>query len=242
MMTPEQARLWNPRHRGTLIVGDPRTGTHFLQRIVRDRVADEREVQVNHEIDLAPIRGWPRAVRDTLRDLAARDRYQIAIINSATAKVELTSDPGALEHWHVIRLTRRDKISWFRSWALFFLHGRSEVNVEAGPGTTDDRLLHHGTSEESYRQNLTSHGPVVIDSRAVDQVCGSLCLHVLAKLIAVDEEIDYEDLPGLQSEHTWWKGNQYPDMTMEEMFVNWQEMRSVLEHWHQIDQPGQFKC
>lgn len=240
-MSPDQARLWNPDRRGTLIVGDPRTGTHFLQRIVRDRVADHRGVQVNHEIDLAPIRGWPRSVRTVLEQLASQDSYQIAIINSATAKVELISDPAALERWHVIRLTRQDKVSWFRSWALFFLHGRSEVNAAAPATGQDDRLLHHGTPEASYREGLARHGPVMIDSRAVDEACGSLCLHVLAKLIAVDEEIDYEDLPGLQSEHTWWKGNEYPDITMQDMFVNWQEMRPVLEHWHKIDRPGLFR-
>lgn len=241
MIDADQARLWNPERKGTLIVGDPRTGTHFLQRIVRDRVADVREVQVNHEIDLAPIKGWPRSVRDTLAAIAQRGSYQIAIINSATAKVELISDPAALDQWHVIRLTRRDKISWFRSWALFFLHRRSEIHVDPPSSGDDDRMLHHGTPEHSYRQGFAQHGPVIIDSQAVDEVCGSLCLHVLGKLIAVDEEIDYEDLPGLQSEHTWWKGNRYPDMAMHEMFVNWQEMRVVLEDWHKIDRPGQFR-
>lgn len=241
MIGPDQVRLWNPDRKGTLIVGDPRTGTHFLQRIVRDRVADLQQVQVNHEIDLAPIKGWPRSVRDTLAAMAQRDSYQIAIINSATAKVELISDPAALDQWHVIRLTRRDKISWFRSWALFFLHQKSEVHTSAAASGPDDRMLHHGTPETSYRQALEQHGPVIIDSRAVDEACGSLSLHVLAQLMAVDEEIDYEDLPALQSEHTWWKGNQYPDIAMHDMFVNWQEIRAVLENWHKIEGPGQFR-
>lgn len=241
MIGPDQVRLWNPDRKGTLIIGDPRTGTHFLQRIVQDRVAGLREVEINHEIDLAPIKGLPGSVRHTLIAAAQRDSYQIAIINKANAKIELLSDPAVLDQWHVIRLTRRDKVSWFRSWGLFFLHQKSEVNVAPSTANDDDRMLHHGTPESIYRQALVQHGPVIIDNRAVDEACGSLCLHAIGKLIAVDEEIDYEDLPNLQSEHTWWKANHYPDVSMEEMFVNWKEIQALLEYWPKIDVPGQFR-
>lgn len=231
--------LWQPDRKGTLIVSDPRFGTHFLQRIIADAVARERPVEKNDEIDLAPIQGWPQSVRSVLERLGDRESYQVAIVNSVVAKNELIAHPEALAQWHVIRLTRRNKIGWFRSFGLFFMHEHSELN--STPEQRTSRLLHHGTPQEDYLDSLASQGPMIIDAQTVNQIGGNLSLHLLSKLVAVDVEVDYDDLPGMQSEHTWWKGNQYPDMAMDQMFADWSEIEPILANWHEIDLPGRFR-
>lgn len=228
-------RLWNPDRRGTLIVGDPRFGTHYLQSIVRDHVSATRPYDQNGEIDLAPIVNWPRFVRDKLQEMESRESYQIAIVNSVVAKTELIAHPEMLDRWHVIRLTRKDKISWFRSWALFFMHEHSEHN--SGRAS----LLHHGTPQDAYVQSLADHGPVLLDAQNINQVGGNLGLQVLSFLVSADEEIDFDDLPGLQTQHTWWKGNHYPDMGMDEMFSNYQEVEALLRLWDGLNLAGSFR-
>ena len=234
-MIPDQPRLWNPVCKGTLIVSDPRTGTHFLQSTVADLVAQHRAVSSNGEIDLEPTKDWPGSTGRILRQLAQQDEYQVAIVNSVVAKTELIARPDLMTDWHVIRLTRRDKIGWFRSWALFFLHEHSEHQDMSGC------LQHHGTAQETYLRSLDRHGPMQFDGLKVKSIGGNISLHVLAKLVAVDEEIDYDDLPALASQHTHWKGNQYPQVDLNRFFTNWPEIEPLLANWSAIDPPGRFR-
>lgn len=229
-----QADLWRASRRGTLIVSDPRFGTHFLQKIVADRVRPHRAVDTRSEIDKQPEIDQP--IRLTLAALAGESAYQVAIVNSVNAKTELLADPGLLEPWHVIRLTRRDKVGWMRSWAWFFLHPGSEVSSGHA-----DRLLHHGTSAQSYIENLHRLGPVELTPDVIKDIASNLCLHALSPLIPADEEIDYGDLPGLQSEHTWWKGNDYPDLSMQTLFPGYDRIRPLLEAWSAKDVRGRFR-
>lgn len=219
-----QADLWNAGRRGTLIVSDPRFGTHFLQKIVADRVRPYRAVDIRSEIDKEPQADRPIGI--TLARLAGEIAYQVAIVNSVNAKTELLADPDLLDAWHVIRLTRRDKVGWMRSWALFFLHQASEVY-----STHDDRLLHHGTSAQSYIKNLHQSGPIELHPEVIKDIASNLCLHALSLMIPADEEIDYHELPGLESEHTWWKGNDYPDMPMQMMFSGYDRIEPLLQAW-----------
>lgn len=219
-----QADLWNADRCGTLIISDPRFGTHFLQKIVADRVRPHLSVELHSEIDKQPQEQVPVGL--TLAQLAARPTYQVAIVNSVNAKTELLADPGLLAPWHVIRLTRRDKVGWMRSWAWFFLHPGSEVSSRHA-----DRLLHHGTSQQSYIENLHRLGPVELTPDVIKDIASNLCLHALSLLIPADEDIDYDDLPGLQSEHTWWKGNDYPDLPMHTLFPGYDRIEPLLAAW-----------
>jgi len=234
-MTDAPPRLWDPLKQGTLIVSDPRTGTHFLQRAVADRVGPHRAVVRNDEIDLDPTTAWPGSVGRVLDQLIGQDQYQVAIVNSVVAKTELIARPDLMRHWHVIRLTRRDKISWFRSWALFFLHAHSEHHRGDGP------LLHHGTTQETYLHSLTSQGAIELDGHSVKDIGGNLSLHLLCKMVAVDEEIDYENLPALASQYTEWKANQYPEIGLDRLFTNWAEIEPLLASWSAVDPPGRFR-
>ena len=226
--------LWDAGRRGTLIISDPRFGTHFLQKIVADRVRAHRAVDTNNEIDILPEADQP--VRLTLTRLADQSHYQVAIVNSVNAKTELLADPDLLDQWHVIRLTRRDKVGWMRSWALFFLHQASEVH-----GAGHDRLLHHGTSSQAYIKSLHDSGPVELDPVVIKDIASNLCLHALSQLIPADEEIDYDELPDLQSEHTWWKGNDYPDLPMQALFPGYDRIRPLLEAWTVTTGRGRFR-
>lgn len=230
-------RLWDPHKKGTLIISDPRAGTHFLQRTVADMVSQHQAVVRNDEIDLEPTKNWPGSVGRTLTGLAQRPEYQVAIINSVVAKNELIAHPDLTVNWHLIRLTRRDKIGWFRSWALFFLHEQSEHNQgPSGP------LQHHGTSQETYLQSLASLGPIKIDGEGIKHIGGNLSLHVLCKMVPVDEEIDYDDLAALETQYTRWKANRYPEVALDRLFANWSELEPLLISWSSIDPPGQFRA
>lgn len=219
-----QADLWNADRRGTLIVSDPRFGTHFLQKIVADRVRSNRGVDAHSEIDRLPE--TQASIDRTLARLAGQSNYQVAIVNSVNAKTALLADPDLMAAWHVIRLTRRDKVGWMRSWALFFLHPASEV-----ASTHEHPLLHHGTPARSYIENLHQLGPVELNPAVIKDIVSNLCLHALSLLIPADEEIDYDDLPGIQSEHTWWKGNDYPDLPMQSLFTGYDRIEPLLRAW-----------
>lgn len=240
-MTDRRPKLWDPNKRGTLIVGDPRTGTHFLQRVIADLVAADRAVASNDEIDIQWQAHWPRTVRAALESLAQGDAYQIAVVNSVIAKAELIAHPAALDHWHVIRLTRRDKVGWFRSWALFFMHENSEHNQLQSVDLTSGYFLHHGTASETYLSMLERSGPIVLGEQDIKQIGGNVSLHVLSKLVAVDQEIDYDDLPALQSADAHWKGNRYPDIDLAKFFENWGEIQAMLAGWADVDVPGRFR-
>lgn len=238
MMPDSKARLWNPERSGTLIVSDPRCGTHFLQSIVKDAVADHRACQTNGEIDLDSATGDLGLLTARLEQMAKSPDYQVGIVNSLSAKTEILARPSMLSRWHVIRLTRRDKVSWMRSWCLFFLSAGSEVNVKTDRSHV---IMHHATTEDIYRSNLDSHGPIRLHSDLIKDLSANLCLHVLCDLIPADEEIDYDDLPGLQSEHTWWKGNQYPDISMHDWFENYHEIEPLLLAWTRVSRAGRFR-
>lgn len=234
-------QLWNPDKRGTLIVGDARTGTHFLQRVIADRVVLDRSVRCNDEIDIGWQAYWPRTVRAALDALEDDRAYQVAIVNGVVAKNELIAHPSAIEHWHVIRLTRRDKVGWFRSWGLFFMHENSEYNQQQRVDLQSGFFLHHGTSSDAYLSSLQRRGPIVLGAQDIEQIGGHVSLHVLSKLIAVDEEVDYDTLPALQSDNAHWKGNQYPDIDLAMFFENWPEIEAMLAGWTDIDVPGRFR-
>ena len=219
-----QVDLWNAGRRGTLIVSDPRFGTHFLQKIVADRVRAYRPADTQSEIDKLPETEDPIGLK--LTQLAGESNYQVAIVNSINAKTALVADPALLEAWHVIRLTRRDKVGWMRSWVWFFLHGASEGN-HAG----HNRLLHHGTAAQAYIESLRDAGPVELTPLVIKDIVSNLCLHALSLMIPVDEEIDYDELPDLQSEHTWWKGNDYPDLPMQSLFPGYDRIEPLLRTW-----------
>lgn len=236
--------LWNPDRRGTLIISDPRCGTHFLQRVTSDRVQEHGSVDRNGEIDIpkTPTRLQVGQLNENLPiapQLAAlemKSAYQVGIVNSISAKLELLADPSLLRSWHVIRLTRRDKVGWMRSWVLFFLHPNSDLYSTLG-----DRLMHHGTGIEHYTETLRRSGAFELTTQVIKDIVGSLTLHTISPVIPVDEEIDYDQLPGLQTENNPWKGNDYPDLPMDVMFSGYARLQPLLENWNNVHTKGRFR-
>lgn len=226
--------LWHPERRGTLIVGEPRSGTHFLQKVIRDRVQPFMPVSINDEIDLEITPGGSSPTAGRLIGLEARDGYQVAIVNSSHGKAQLIADPELLHSWYVVRVTRQDKIGWFRSWAMFTLHVLGEGNNPPGGTKPDMQFLHHNTPQEVYLEGIRRQGPLRLDARMISQACANLYLQQLGDLIPADETVDYDDLYNYQTEHTWWMENQYPEPEhhrdrSRQLFENWDDIAPILE-------------
>lgn len=236
--------LWNPDRRGTLIISDPRCGTHFLQRAVISQVTPHRPIDRNGEIDIPKKTPQLQVgeyyenlpIGPQLAALEKKSAYQVGIVNSISAKLELLADPALLAPWHVIRLTRHDKVGWMRSWVLFFLHPKSALYSTLG-----DSLMHHGTGIEHYTETLRKSGAFELTPQVIKDIVGSLTLHTISPLIEVDEELDYDQLPHLQTEDNPWKGNDYPDLPMDVLFSSYDRIQPLLEHWHHNRTTGRLR-
>lgn len=129
--------LWRPDREGTLILSDHRFGGHFLQDVIFQRVPDDQGTKC--EIN----RPGPSLPGDRASDLipyintrfdqcVAQSQYPILLINDAYVKLTLLANRKELDRWHKVRLTRRDKISWFISWWLFINHQNSMLMLPSG--------------------------------------------------------------------------------------------------------------
>lgn len=130
-------QLWRPDRRGTLILSDHRFGGHFLQDVILQRIPNDQGTKF--EIN----RPSPSLPGDRASDLVhyinmrfdqcvAQCQYPILLINDAYVKLTLLANRNELDNWHKVRLTRRDKVSWFISWWLFIQHQNSMLMLPSG--------------------------------------------------------------------------------------------------------------
>lgn len=110
--------------RGTIIVGTPRLGTHFLLSLCRHRASHKGLDVIDHgEININ-VRS-PKCVlpADFLAFMAndAYNQYRLVIINHEQYKTRMINDDEIARGWHLIRLVDHDKRRWFWSW-FWFMH------------------------------------------------------------------------------------------------------------------------
>jgi hypothetical protein len=115
-------KLIDLSRQGTLIVGSPRMGTHYLQALCLSHATDLGcPVQEDGEIKHVP--GGPRYVPpDTIGSFLqsnGQGQYRLVILNHSQHKIPLLDQPAVLDDWHVIRLRDTDPYRWFWSWFLF---------------------------------------------------------------------------------------------------------------------------
>lgn len=115
-------RLVDVSKRGTMIVGCPRLGTHYLQALCGYHAAQSgldvvEHDEINHMPD-TPRYVDPHHIHSYLRQNMP-GRYRLIILNHLEHKMPLAGSPGVLDDWHVIRVRDADPHRWFWSWFLF---------------------------------------------------------------------------------------------------------------------------
>lgn len=206
--------IYDPKKIGTLIIGFYRCGTHYLA----DNIID-----VNPDVDIH--NRYEICNNNTIDELVSISntcqKYNVAILNNCVPKFYLTSATELLKKWHVINLSRKDKVSHYISHYLWMI-GR-EIEDQNQPGIFD----HHGTSNRTYKQHLKD--PIY---HPIDYVVIWLQQQLINKYIPHDCSIDYKDLQYLPTYHINWQPNDYRDITLSSLFTNHQEIQNLLENFH----------
>jgi uncharacterized protein YcsI (UPF0317 family) len=216
-----QIQLYDLKKRGTIIVGSPRSGSHYLQNVIeillrRQQVPCVIQDQLNG--------------RDIHQDInTGNGKYHICIANDLISKEKLIQQTKHLEEWHVIRLTRSDIISWAISCYFMF-----QKNSFANPVIAHPEFLHSGTQQSVYQEHL-------------DQ-CPIYPLHLLTMQmgnrlrtynVPCDVCVDYADLATCFQHICPWRLNDYPEIILERDFKNGPRVREMLESHQLIEQSHQ---
>ena len=203
-------RLWDKSKVGTLIVGQFRTGTHFLEKVVaesfQESVLRPDEICTNNQID-------------QFVELSQHSpTYKVAILNNFTPKFYLT-DNELLSKWHVIHLTRTDLVGHFISDWFWRLHdGQRRYHVP--------EIRHHNTDYAAYRSNMSD--PVEYD---INLVIFWLQEQLINYHVPADIRIDYNELASLETDKAKWMPNSYGDIKLEDLVTNHAEIYTLLKNF-----------
>jgi hypothetical protein len=214
-----QIQLYDLKKRGTIIVGSPRSGSHYLQNVIEILL---RRQQVPYVIQ-DQLNG-----RDIHQDInTGNGKYHICIANDLISKEKLIQQTKHLEEWHVIRLTRSDIISWAIS--CYFMFQKNSFAT-----TTNPEFQHSGTQQSVYQEHL-------------DQ-CPIYPLHLLLPEmgnrlqtydVPCDVGIDYADMATYFENICPWRPNDYPEIVWERDFKNGALVKQILESHQRIEQSKQ---
>ena len=203
-------QLWNDNKVGTLIIGYYRCGTHFLHDIINDqcsfKTATLGEICNDNSIQ--------QLINLTSNDMP----YKICILNNTSPKFYLISADELLSKWHVIHLTRKNKLNHFMSHWFWFQNTLDQQQSNTG------NFLHHATKNSVYQQHLNEVKKTV----PVDFVMQWLMEQLINYHIKADAVIDYDELIAYQSEDILWAPNQYENIQLEDIIINHEEIKNLL--------------
>lgn len=196
--------LTNRSKTGTLILGHYRSGTHYLKDVILDQNPDILEFD---EIDSI----------DQLENITKISQYKICIVNNIKLKFHLLGRKDILTKWHVVNLTRVDKVSHFRSWWFW------EKNTLQDRINNTGKFKHHDTDAAAYKNALGD--PVTYD---INFVMVWLQEQFINYHLSSDTWIDYSDLPSICTQRVAWKPNQYDTIKLSDIFENHKEIEDLL--------------
>lgn len=212
-------KLYNPSKKGTLIIAGPRYGSHFLAQVVVDwlpaELKPEQDVGGHSEIGITDQRLF--GVSDEIATLVQQPGYQVAIVNDQSAKLWIMSQPDLVKDWHIVRIIHNDKLHWFKSYWYFLMN-------------SDSRFEHHGTSQSVYKEHLGQHGQYTITPNQIMSTGWILSQTLLNQHISCDEQIDYQELAGLDT-NVQWQGNEYLNIELPRLFTNSDVIEKLLTNW-----------
>jgi len=199
--------LFDDNKIGSLIVSYYRSGGHFLSGYMTD-------IKSNN-LNLSEINSL-----ETIKSATKlkNNRYVTGILHSIHPKYYLFNDLETLSKWHVIHLTRNNRIEHFIS-TFFWGQKLHEQKTQFG---------HHGTSKDIYRNFVNNHEKTVADIAYVKRWLLEI---LMSYAIPHNYSIDYSELPLLESSNIWWNPNNYDDITLSDLFVNSAEVEELLNNF-----------
>lgn len=194
---------------GTLIIGYYRAGTHFLHDLIID-TAD------------FPIRGYGEICHNNtatqLDELSLYNGpYKVCILNNFSSKFYVTD--SILKKWHVIHLTRQNKINHFISEWVWKQNTTEERFLDTG------KFKHHGTTAnvfESLKNNKITYN--------IEYVIVWLSEELINYKLPHDITIDYSELKNYNSSNIKWTPNQY-NFELSDIFENYKEIEYLLKNF-----------
>lgn len=198
----------DPNKVGTLILGYYRNGTHFLKDVI---------------IDQNPlIRQYDEVCNDNtiaeLEKLTVLSGYKVCILNNTVPKFFLAGRRDLLEKWHVINLTRNDKIHHFISHWFWQQNTVQERFQDSG------QFRHHGTDHRSYK-NFVSQGRNTCNT---ESIIVWLQEQLINHHLPGDVTVDYSELPNYATDNIQWQPNKYDTIALEDLFDNHKEIQQLL--------------
>jgi hypothetical protein len=206
-------KLWNQNKVGTLIISYYRCGTHFLHDSIKDQCPYYTETmgEICNDNSI-----------QQLNELTNSKSYKICILNNSSPKFYLTSATDLLSKWHVINLTRKNKIQHFISHWFWFQNDPEQRQVDSGI------FSHHNTDNSVYRQQ--SHK--IKKAIPVDFVIQWLQEQLINNYVTSDVVIDYDELINYQSDHIRWTPNRYEDIGLDNIIINYEEIKNLLSNFN----------
>ena len=207
-MSTTLKNLYNESKIGTLIVSYYRSGGHFLHDYLVDSITNSVALGEINELSV-------------LTSCNIKTNYYVGILHSIHPKFYLLNDTKLLNKWHVVHLTRRDKVSHFISnyfWKI--------INHKLN--TNGSNFDHHATTYTNYRNYIDNQPKVVYD---IEHAKVWLLEHTLSYFIKSNYQIDYSELTSLESHEIKWNPNKYGNITLEDLFINHDELNNLLTNF-----------
>jgi len=203
-------QFWNSDKVGTLIISYYRCGTHFLHDAIHDscpfpttmlgEICNDNSIQ-------------------QLVDLTNTDTpYKLCILNNSEPKFYLTSADELLSKWHVVNLTRQDKVSHYISHWFWFQNSQQQRNLNSG------KFQHHNTDHVTYQSFLDKNKQSVPKNHVIQWLQEQL----INCFVKSDLIIDYNDLVNHQTDNIHWQPNQYENIQLHDMIQNHEEIKNLL--------------
>jgi hypothetical protein len=196
---------------GTLILGYYRNGTHFLKDVIVDQNPDIIQLdEVCNDNTLAEL--------ERLTDIS---KYKICILNNTVPKFFLASRRDLLQKWHVINLTRNDKVHHFISHWFWMQNTIQERFQDTG------QFRHHNTDHDSYKNMLVKDRSTYDIQAIVVWLQEQLINYYLDN----NATVDYSELPSYATDNIKWQPNKYGTIDLIDIFDNHKEIEDLLGHF-----------
>jgi hypothetical protein len=203
------SNLYDFNKKGTLVLSYYRSGTHYLQDAIVAALPKSRR--------------FDEICNDGTVDqlLKTDNQYMVAIMNSVEPKFNLVAHPEILDDWHVVKLTRRNKVQHFISYWFW------EQNTMQQRFDDTGKFKHHGTDNIAYTSAITQKQHYDISA-----VKNWLQEQLVLEFLPYNYTIDYDDLHIVGLDTTIrWQPNQYGNIALTDLFTNGDEIQDLLENF-----------
>jgi hypothetical protein len=190
---------------GTLIITTPRTGAHFLEQFICTNLPELvrlREISDYSQLSAGLQKG----------------QYFTAIINDLHFKFWLLSQLEVLENFHVVILTRKDKVM---HWISTYLFRQGQNKKIKSP-------IHNATKNQIYTNFINENDPIELDLCEIAN--WMLEIGLLDNGLPCNYKIDYSQLIDLYPGQQAWTPNDYQGIGLDTLFINHEKIEYLLKN------------